>query len=76
MAKALTVEQVLARIESAVKAAGSAKALAHDWGVSEAYLSDVRGGKRMPGPSILYKLGLEADSPRYVPFVDDMESQL
>jgi hypothetical protein len=75
MPKALTVEQVLARIEIAVKAAGSAKAVAADWRVSEAYLSDVRAGTRLPGPSILSNLGLEADAPRYVTLTDDATVQ-
>ena len=53
--------QVLARIEAAVNAAGTAKTLALAWGVSQPYLSDVRAGKRAPGPKILRHLGLTAE---------------
>jgi hypothetical protein len=54
--------ELLVRIEAAVEAAGSAKALAESWGVSQPYLSDVRAGKRAPGPSILRQMGLSADT--------------
>jgi hypothetical protein len=55
-----TATQMLAKVEAAVKAAGTAKALAEEWRVSQAYLSDVRAGKREPGPAILDRLGLSA----------------
>jgi hypothetical protein len=60
----MTKAQVLDRIEAAIKSAGSAQALADDWKVSASYLSDVRAGKRQPGPSILSKMGLTA-TPTY-----------
>ena len=62
----LTIDDVLARIEAAVEAAGSAKALCDEWDVAQSYLSDVRAGKRAPGPSILVHLGLAAEQV-YIP---------
>ena len=54
----MTKTGVLETIEAAIAAAGSAQALAAAWGISAAYLSDVRLGKREPGPKILERLGL------------------
>lgn len=62
----MTQNEVIQRIESAVEAAGSARALAEAWGVSQPYLSDVRAGKRAPGPAILVHLGLTAEQV-YIP---------
>jgi hypothetical protein len=58
--KAMTKADVLAKIEAAVRAAGTAQALAERWAVSPSYLSDVRAGKRDPGPAILAHLGLSS----------------
>jgi hypothetical protein len=57
----LTIDDVLAQIEVAVEAAGSAKALADKWGVVQSYLSDVRAKRRLPGPSIVACLGLRSE---------------
>lgn len=51
---------VLMRLHRAVDKAGSLKALATQWHVSESYLCDVRKRKRLPGPSILRPMGLMA----------------
>ena len=56
----MTKPQLLAHVEAAIRQAGSAKNLADQWGVSPAYISDVRAGKREPGPAILRNLGLSA----------------
>ena len=56
----MTKTQLLNRIEAAIKQAGSAKNLASQWDLSAAYLSDVRNGRREPGPAILRNLGLSA----------------
>lgn len=48
----------LQRLEAAIAAAGSAKAWALQAGISEAYVSDVRLGRRQPGILILLALGL------------------
>jgi len=62
----MSAAEVLEKVEAAVEAAGSAKALAERWDVSQPYLSDVRAGKRAPGPSILVHLGLAAEQV-YIP---------
>lgn len=62
----MTRAEVLERIESEVRKAGSAKNLAAAWSISAPYLSDVRKGVRAPGPSILVRLGLEAET-QYAP---------
>lgn len=49
---------VLARLESAVAGAGSAKAWAVRAGLSPVYVGDVRRGLRTPGPAVLRALGL------------------
>ena len=61
----MTQADVLSHIEKAIRGAGSARQLALDWKVSAQYLSDVRRGRRMPGPLILRAMGLEA-RPTYV----------
>ena len=50
--------QLLSALESAISAAGTAKRWAADNGLSEAYVSDVRSGRRNPGPKILNALGI------------------
>lgn len=61
----MTEAQVRERIETEVRRAGTARALAHQWGVAEAYLSDVRAGRRPPGPKITAGLGLRVAGVRY-----------
>ena len=46
-------------VKDKIKAAGSLRALAKEWGVSPSHLSDVVNGRRGPGPMLLSKLGLE-----------------
>ena len=58
----ITKADVLARIEAAVAKAGTAQRLAAEWDLSPAYLSDVRAGNREPGPKILGRLGLTAET--------------
>jgi DNA-binding transcriptional regulator YdaS (Cro superfamily) len=49
----------LRALERAIRKAGTAKAWAVQAGVSEAYVSDIRLGRRDPGPAVLAALGLE-----------------
>jgi hypothetical protein len=58
----ITKADVLARIEDAILRAGTAQRLAEEWEVSAAYISDFRAGKREPGPKILERLGLTAET--------------
>jgi hypothetical protein len=59
MNRVLERNDVILRLEKAIKTAGSAKALADGWNISSAYLCDVRHGRRNPGPLILDALELE-----------------
>lgn len=52
------LETVLTRLEEEIKRAGSLRACARKFGVSAAYLSDVRRGFRHPGVKILRRLGI------------------
>ena len=54
----LTEDDVRAMVKALVVKAGSMRAMAIEWGLSPAYISDVLAGKRGPGPSILGPLGL------------------
>lgn len=38
---------------------GSQRKAAHAWGISQAYLSDVLHGSRLPGPAILRAVGYQ-----------------
>lgn len=58
----MTIHDVLAIIEQHCDSAGSLRSLAKQWGVSAAYLSDIRRGHRKPGPSVLVHLGLKAET--------------
>lgn len=58
MKRTLTREAVLVRIAAAARRAGSLTALAAQWGLSTAYLSDVLHERRAPGPGILRHFGL------------------
>jgi len=62
---ALKIQDVLNMIEDAVKLKGAAVGLARKWGVSTAYLSDVRRRRRAPGNAILTNLGLYAETTYY-----------
>lgn len=59
MSKGAGAQVPLRALERAVRKAGSAKAWAEGAGVSEQYVSDVRLGRRDPGPAVLAALGLE-----------------
>lgn|GEM_PF-1985664 len=61
----------LVRLEEQIEAAGSAKSFALRAGVSEAYVSDVRLGRRQPGLSLLLALGLV----RVVTYVPQTEAR-
>ncbi len=63
----------LRALERAVRKAGSARAWAVQAGVSEAYVSDVRLGRRDPGPAVLAALGLERVV-RYRPVTGEVRS--
>lgn len=55
---AMNEEQFRKWLESKIKKAGSLRGLARELNVSPAYLSDVRTGRRFPGPKLLDPLGL------------------
>jgi DNA-binding transcriptional regulator YdaS (Cro superfamily) len=46
-------------IRLAISVAGNQRKLAHEWSVSESYISDVLCGTREPGKKILEALGYE-----------------
>jgi hypothetical protein len=54
----LSREQVLARLETRVRAAGGPVAFARRHALSHAYVGDVLATRRGPGPGILRALGL------------------
>ena len=54
----MTDEQVRKLLDEAVRKAGSQQSAAARLGISDAYLSDLRRGKRAPGPKVLKALGL------------------
>jgi len=56
--KAFDIWYVMDLIVTAAKNAGSQKALAQEWGISEQYLSDILKGRREPGNKVLKQLGL------------------
>lgn len=55
----LTAQNVIERLHEAITAAGSRKAFAVKYALSEQYLSDVLRGRREPGQKILDALDLE-----------------
>lgn len=55
----MTEDQVRALIERLILEAGSLRALARRWKITPAYLSDLRRGRRAPGPHVLRPLGLK-----------------
>lgn len=54
------LDSVLLALQFHADKAGSLRALARQWKVSAAYLSDVKNRRRAPGPSILKHLGYTA----------------
>jgi hypothetical protein len=68
----LTSAQVYKRLELAVVQAGSATALSKKWGISAAYLSDIRCQKRNMSETILDLLNIK----RVVAYIaDDKEDR-
>ena len=57
----MTQERFLAYLRETIRKRyhGSQTAAAKQWGISQAYLSDVLRGNRKPGQSILEQLGFE-----------------
>ena len=55
----ITHDELIDLIRVAVKAAGSQRALARQWSVAPAYITDLLHGLRDPGPKILDALGYE-----------------
>ena len=54
----MTEDQVRTEIERLITEAGSLRALARRWKITPSYLSDLRTGRRAPGPQVLRPLGL------------------
>lgn len=54
-----TRDELIDLIRIAVKVAGSQRALARQWEVAPAYITDLLHGLRDPGPKILDALGYE-----------------
>lgn len=50
---------IIIKIKNRIEERGSQKALAKEWGISEAYLCDILKGNRAPGPKILNPLGMK-----------------
>ncbi|QGY03188.1 hypothetical protein MMSR116_15820 [Methylobacterium mesophilicum SR1.6/6] len=50
--------EALRRLDECVEKAGSARAWARSVGLSEAYVCDVRSGRKAPGAGMLLALGL------------------
>lgn len=55
----LKPEDMREAIQVAIDCAESQRSLARTWGVSPSYLTDLRLGRRLPGPSILKHFGLK-----------------
>jgi hypothetical protein len=55
----LTHDELIELIRAAAQAAGSQRALARQWNVSPAYITDLLRDLRDPGPKILEALGYE-----------------
>ncbi|MFY9293454.1 MAG: transcriptional regulator [Methylorubrum rhodinum] len=66
MARALRETDVVSRLRAACKEAGGQARWAAAAGVTPQYVSDVILGRRAPGESVLWPLGLQRDV-RYVP---------
>lgn len=59
MARSLTEAHVLARLKTAVKAAGSVADFARQVGVSQPYVSQAMSGRTTIGPRLLDAIGIE-----------------
>ncbi len=59
----MTRAEVVEMVELEAQKAGGIRALSRKWGVSAAYLSDIRLGNRRPGPAILSQLRLRVVLP-------------
>ena len=57
--KELTPDDMQRAVQTAIDCADSQRALAKAWGVSPGYLTDLRLGRRLPGPSVLKHFGLK-----------------
>jgi predicted transcriptional regulator len=55
----MQASEVIEQIEKHIVRAGTQKALAKQWGISQQYLSEVRAGRKDPGDKILKNLNLE-----------------
>ena len=55
----ITREEMTDLIRAAAQEAKSQRALAHKWGVSPSYITDLLQGLRDPGPTILDAMGYE-----------------
>jgi hypothetical protein len=64
----LSRRDVGAIIEGVIATAGGVRALARKWGLSAAYISDIRLAKRDPGPVVLRFLGLKKQEQRIVTY--------
>ena len=67
----MTTDDVLIRVREHVEIAGSLRKLADRWNISAAYLCDVLGGRRSPGPAILKWLNLRKVREITVRYVDE-----
>jgi hypothetical protein len=54
----MTESEVRRDVRIYIERAGSLRALAKQWGVCPALLSDLMNGRRRPGPKILKPMGL------------------
>ena len=52
------ISLVESKLAARIEKAGGVRALARDWGVSAAWISQVSRGQRRPGPAILDRLGI------------------
>jgi hypothetical protein len=57
----MTYEDLLHYIQLEIVKIGTAQDAAALWGISPAYLGDVRLKKRAPGPKLLRSLGIEQE---------------
>lgn len=57
-------------MEAHIEAAGGVRRLAKQWGISAAYVSDLRNGRREPGPAILKRVGARKVVTRLVEYED------
>jgi hypothetical protein len=54
----MTEADVKKLVGRAIERAGGVRALAREWDVSPAQISDVMNGRRGPGPKVLRNLGM------------------